>query len=53
MTRPLTASVDYTRPPDRLVAVGRDLESMALARAVRWPLDHRLLRIGTPTVAVR
>ena len=43
-----------TRPLDRLVvAVGRDLEAMALACAVRWPLDHRVLHIGTRTVAVR
>jgi len=53
MTRPLTASVDYTRPPDRPVTDGRDLEVMALARAVRWRLDHRVLHIGTRTVAVR
>ena len=47
------ARVDHTHTPERLVAVGRDLESMALARAVGWHLDHRVLRNGSRTVVFR
>ena len=47
------ARVDHTHTPERLVAVGRDLESMALARAVGWHLDHRVLRNGARTVVFR
>jgi len=47
------ARVDHTHTPDRLVSVGRDLESMALARAVGWHLDHRVLRNGARTVVFR
>ena len=44
------ARVDHAATPDRLVEVGRDLECIALARAVGWHLDHRVLRNGTRTV---
>jgi len=47
------ARVDHTHTPERLVAVGWDLESMALARAVGWHLDHRVLRNGARTVVFR
>ena len=33
-----------------LAAIGRDLECVALARAVRWHLEHRVLLDGTRTV---
>ena len=33
-----------------LAAVGRDLECVALARAVRWHLEHRVLLDGKRTV---
>jgi len=33
-----------------LVATGRDLERVVLARAVRWHLDRRILRYGNKTV---
>ena len=42
--------VDHAATPERLVAVGRDLECLALARAVGWHLDHRVLRNGQRTV---
>ena len=44
------ARVDHAATPDRLVAIGRDLECVALARAVSWHLDHRVLRNGVRTV---
>ncbi len=44
------ARVDHAATPDRLVEVGRDLECIALARAVGWHLDHRVLRNGHRTV---
>ena len=47
------ARVDHTMTPARLAAVGRDLESQALARAVTWHLEHRVLRNGSRTVVFR
>jgi formyltetrahydrofolate deformylase len=44
------ARVDHAATPERLVEVGRDLECIALARAVAWHLDHRVLRNGARTV---
>ena len=44
------ARVDHGHTPERLVTVGRDLESAALARAVGWHLDHRVLLNGSRTV---
>ncbi|MFJ6214269.1 formyltetrahydrofolate deformylase [Streptomyces sp. NPDC092296] len=35
---------------DQLVAVGRDVECQALARAVKWHSEHRVLLNGTRTV---
>ncbi|MFG2194542.1 formyltetrahydrofolate deformylase [Streptomyces sp. NPDC048639] len=36
--------------PDQLVAIGRDVECQALARAVKWHSEHRVLLNGTRTV---
>ncbi|MEU3985504.1 formyltetrahydrofolate deformylase [Streptomyces sp. NPDC026672] len=36
--------------PDQLVAIGRDVECQALARAVKWHAEHRILLNGTRTV---
>ncbi len=47
------ARVDHAATPDDLAATGRDLESIALARAVRWHLQHRVLRNGVRTVVFR
>ncbi|MFD0852901.1 formyltetrahydrofolate deformylase, partial [Actinomadura adrarensis] len=35
--------VDHTHTPEALMAVGRDMECLALARAVRWHTEHRVL----------
>ena len=37
----------------QLIALGRDLESVALARAVTWHLQHRVLLNGRKTVVLR
>ena len=42
--------VNHSMDPDRLAAAGRDAECMALARAVRWHAEHRILLNGKSTV---
>jgi formyltetrahydrofolate deformylase len=44
------ARVGHGHNPAALAAVGRDLECVALARAVRWHLEHRVLLDGQRTV---
>ena len=44
------ARVSHAHTPEQLVATGSDLETVCLARAVRWHLEHRVLRNGTRTV---
>jgi formyltetrahydrofolate deformylase len=44
------ARVGHAHEPDDLAATGRDLECVALARAVRWHLEHRVLLDGQRTV---
>jgi formyltetrahydrofolate deformylase len=36
-----------------MVAIGRDVEAVVLARAVRWHSEHRVLLNGTRTVVFR
>ncbi|MGW3623786.1 formyltetrahydrofolate deformylase [Streptomyces sp. NPDC000880] len=36
--------------PEQLVAIGRDVECQALARAVKWHAEHRILLNGRRTV---
>ncbi len=45
--------VDHTATPDDLVAIGRDIENVVLARAVRWHTEHRVLPNGSKTVVFR
>jgi formyltetrahydrofolate deformylase len=45
--------VDHTYGPEDLVTVGRDAESLALARAVTWHGQHRVLVNGDRTVVFR
>jgi len=45
--------VDHTLTPEQLAAVGRDLEAVALAKAVQWHVEHRILRNGAKTVVFR
>jgi formyltetrahydrofolate deformylase len=42
--------VDHTYSPDMLVATGRDTETVALARAVRLHIEHRVFLDGNKTV---
>lgn len=42
--------VDHSLGPDEMTAVGRDVESVVLARAVRWHVEHRVLMNGHRTV---
>jgi formyltetrahydrofolate deformylase len=47
------ARVDHTHGPEELMAVGRDMECLALARAVRWHAEHRVLINADRTVVLR
>jgi formyltetrahydrofolate deformylase len=47
------ARVDHADDIDALTAIGRDVESLALARAVRWHLEHRVLIDGHKTIVFR
>ncbi|HEY0855906.1 MAG TPA: formyltetrahydrofolate deformylase [Albitalea sp.] len=42
--------VDHSLSPEEITAVGRDVESVVLARAVRWHVQHRVLMNGHKTV---
>ncbi|GAA1980456.1 formyltetrahydrofolate deformylase [Kitasatospora viridis] len=44
------ARVQHGVTPDQLVAIGRDVECQALARAVKWHSEHRVLLNGSRTV---
>jgi formyltetrahydrofolate deformylase len=45
--------VDHSLEPETLAAIGRDIESVVLARAVRWHLERRVLLNGRRTVVFR
>jgi formyltetrahydrofolate deformylase len=47
------ARVDHAQSPARLAAVGRDVESVTLARAVQAHAEHRVLLNGHKTVVFR
>jgi formyltetrahydrofolate hydrolase len=47
------ARVDHRCSPGELAAIGRDAERIALARAVRWHAEHRILLHGRRTVIFR
>ena len=42
--------VGHDVTPQKLVALGRDVECQALARAVKWHAEHRVLLNGSRTV---
>ena len=44
------ARVEHNASPVQLAALGRDAERIALARAVRWHAEHRILLHGRRTV---
>jgi formyltetrahydrofolate deformylase len=45
--------VDHTLSAEDFTAVGRDIECVVLARAVRWHLEHRVLMNGHKCVVFR
>ncbi|MDM7831913.1 formyltetrahydrofolate deformylase [Cellulomonas edaphi] len=45
--------VDHSRAVEDLVALGQDVERRALARAVRWHAEHRVLLDGHRTIVFR
>jgi formyltetrahydrofolate deformylase len=45
--------VDHSLSAEDLTAVGRDVESVVLARAVRWHVERRVLMNGHKTVVFR
>ncbi|HEU5296430.1 MAG TPA: formyltetrahydrofolate deformylase [Burkholderiaceae bacterium] len=47
------ARVDHAFSTDEMSAAGRDVESLVLARAVRWHSEHRVLLNGHKTVVFR
>src|SRR5512137_1435110 len=47
------ARVDHSLSADQITAVGRDVECVVLARAVRWHVEHRVLMNGGKTVVLR
>lgn len=42
--------VDHAMSPERLAASGRDIETIVLARAIRWHAESRVLLNGNKTV---
>ena len=47
------ARVDHSLSPEDFAAVGRDVESVVLARAVGWHVEHRVLMNGHKTVVFK
>ena len=47
------ARVDHSHSVSEMARVGRDVECVALARAVRWHVEHRVLLHGHRTVVFR
>jgi formyltetrahydrofolate deformylase len=44
------ARIEHSLRPEDIAAVGRDVECVVLARAVRWDVEHRVLLNGRKTV---
>ncbi|GHA72981.1 formyltetrahydrofolate deformylase [Formosimonas limnophila] len=47
------ARVDHSMTPDELTAIGRDVECVTLARAVKWHAEHRVLLNDKKTVVFK
>ncbi|HEX6960083.1 MAG TPA: formyltetrahydrofolate deformylase [Ferrovibrio sp.] len=47
------ARVDHAYSPEQLAATGRDIESLVLARAVKYHVEHRIFLNGNKTVVFR
>lgn len=42
--------VNHTHTPNKLLAIGRDIECMVLSRAVKFHIEHRVILNGNKTV---
>jgi len=42
--------VNHSHTPDQLLAIGRDIESIVLSRAVKYHVEHRVIPNGNKTV---
>ena len=47
------ARTDHALDPDALTALGRDVECVVLARAVKWHVERRILLNGRKTVVFK
>lgn len=47
------ARVDHNMTPEELTAIGRDVECITLARAVKWHAEHRVILNGKKTVVFK
>jgi formyltetrahydrofolate deformylase len=47
------ARIDHSMDPDTLTAIGRDVECVVLARAVKWLSERRVMLNGGKTVVFR
>lgn len=47
------ARVDHAMTGEDFVSMGRDIEAVVLARAIKWHLEHRVLLNGSRTVVFR
>lgn len=47
------ARVDHTYQPDALAAIGRDIECLVLARALKYHVEQRVLLNGSKTVVFK
>jgi formyltetrahydrofolate deformylase len=47
------ARVDHSQSPDAMAEVGRDIECVTLARAVRWHIEHRVMLSGRRTIVFK
>jgi formyltetrahydrofolate deformylase len=47
------ARVDHSMDPETLASIGRDVECVVLARAVKWHSEHRIMPNGRKTVVFR
>ena len=45
--------VDHTHQPDELASMGHDIESLVLARALKYHIEHRVLINGSKTVVFK
>jgi formyltetrahydrofolate deformylase len=47
------ARVDHAQDAEEFTAIGRDVESIVLSRAVTWYAQHKVLRNGNKTVVFK